>query len=58
MKIEKPWEEFYCGECIHCVQDDMCSAYIFGMSYAYCPHIRNCEKFEEFEEKKVNNTVY
>ena len=52
MKIEKPWEEFYCDECIHCVQDDMCSAYIFGMSYAYCPHIRECEKFEEFIEKE------
>lgn len=43
--IERPWENFYCEECVHCVQDDMCSAYIFGLSYAYCPQIRDCEKF-------------
>lgn len=52
MTIEKPWEEFYCGECIHCVQDDMCSAYRLGMSYAYCPHIRDCERYKEAKESR------
>lgn len=47
MKIERPWEEFYCDECIHLFLEDMCKAYIFGASYAYCPHIRECEKFKE-----------
>ena len=50
MKIERPWENFYCDECVHCVQNDMCSAYIFCLSYAYCPHIRECEKFKKESE--------
>lgn len=51
MKIEKPWEEFYCDKCVHCFQDDMCSVYKLGTSFAYCPHIRDCEKFlEKFKE--------
>ena len=50
MKIERPWENFYCDECVHCVQNDMCSVYIFCLSYAYCPHIRECEKFKKESE--------
>lgn len=51
MTIERPWENFYCEECIHCVQNDMCNAYIFGLGYAYCPHIRDCEKYERLNSK-------
>lgn len=50
--IEKPWEEFACDKCIHCFQEDMCSVYKLGMSYVYCPHIRNCEKFKEKEYER------
>lgn len=42
--IERPWSEF-CEKCIYCVHEDMCNAYRLGMSFAYCPQIRNCEKF-------------
>lgn len=54
MKIEKPWEEFACDKCIHCFQNDMCNAYMLGMSYAYCPQIRDCEKFKE--DKKLKDS--
>ena len=47
MKIQKPWEEFFCDKCIHCFQEDMCNAYKYGTSFAYCPQIRGCEKFKE-----------
>ena len=46
MIIEKPWEEYVCDECYHRFQEDMCNAYMLGNSYAYCPQIRNCEKFK------------
>ena len=52
--IEKPWEECACDKCIFCFQEDMCSAYKLGMSYAYCPQIRNCEKLKERKYKKSN----
>lgn len=52
MKIEKPWEEFYCDKCVHCFQEDMCGAYMIGTSYVYCPPIRNCEKFIEKDNVK------
>ena len=44
--ITNPWS-YYCNRCVHCVQDDMCSAYRLGMSWCYCPQIRNCTKFWE-----------
>ena len=52
MKIEKPWEECACDKCIHCFQEDMCNAYKLGTSCAYCPQIRDCEKFKEDEQLK------
>ena len=51
MKIKKPWEEFFCDKCTHCFQEDMCNAYMLGMSYLYCPQIRNCEKFKEKKQR-------
>lgn len=45
--IERPWEDFFCDKCIRHVTGDFCLAYKLGMSYAYCPHVRNCEKFKE-----------
>jgi hypothetical protein len=45
--IERPWEEFACDRCIHCFEENMCSAYKLITSYAYCPQIRNCNKFKE-----------
>ena len=54
MKIEKPWEECFCETCIYCMQEDMCCAYKLGMSYAYCPQIRNCEKYNEKKQSKEN----
>ena len=53
MKIEKPWEEFYCEKCANCFQEDMCRAYMLDMSYAYCPQVRNCEKFYERLKKSA-----
>lgn len=47
--IERPWENFYCDVCENRTEHDMCMVYKLGMSYAYCPHIRNCEKFVEVE---------
>lgn len=53
MKIERPWEEFFCEKCVYCFQEDMCKAYMIGTSYVYCPPIRNCEKFiEEYDVKQ------
>lgn len=57
MIIEKPWEESACDECIHCKGEDMCSAYRIGMSFAYCPAIRNCEKFHRAYRVIRLNTV-
>jgi hypothetical protein len=54
--IENPWQEFACDTCYHCIQDDMCNAYRYGMSYGYCPTIRDCERYKE--SKVVNNMVY
>ena len=45
--IERPYENFYCDNCFHRVSGDFCLKYRLGLSYAYCPHIRNCEWFEE-----------
>jgi hypothetical protein len=46
MNIERPWEKSFCDKCTHCFQEDMCSAYNLGMSYAYCPQVIDCNKFE------------
>lgn len=54
MKIEKPWEECFCDKCIHCFDEDMCGAYMLGMSYAYCPQLRQCEKFRERTSFEIN----
>ena len=45
--IERPWEDFYCDKCTHLAPKNMCLVYKLGMSYVYCPHVRNCEKFKE-----------
>lgn len=50
MIIERPWEESFCDKCVYCFQEDMCIAYRLGMSRAYCPQVRNCEKFVEKKE--------
>ena len=44
--IERPWEDSFCEKCTHCFQEDMCNAYNFGMSYAFCPQVRECDRFE------------
>ena len=54
MKIEKPWEECFCDKCIHCFEEDMCGVYMLGMSYAYCPQLRQCEKFKEKALLEIN----
>ena len=53
--IERPWEEGACEKCYYCFQEDMCSAYRLITSYAYCPHVRNCEKFYEsiFKQRRI-----
>lgn len=47
MLIKNPWEELYCDRCIHCINEDMCGGYFYGMSNAYCPQIKYCGKFKE-----------
>ena len=45
--IKRPWEDGFCQKCTHCFQEDMCNAYRLGMSYVYCPQLRDCTKFHE-----------
>ena len=47
MLVERPWEEDFCEKCTHCFEEDMCNAYKLGFSYAYCPQIRDCERFKD-----------
>lgn len=71
MLIERPYEDGACEECAHRCDGDMCGVYTLGMSAAYCPHIRNCEKYyrnyavvgledyeDEFEPGRVNVNMF
>lgn len=67
MIIERPYEDGACDECVHRCDGDFCGVYNLGMSAAYCPHIRDCEKFhsliyedyeDEFEPGRVNVNMF
>ena len=36
----------YCDKCAYNFADDMCCAYKIIMSYAYCPQIKECDRFK------------
>ena len=56
MVVERPWEENFCEKCTHCFAEDICNAYRLGMSHAYCPQIRDCEKFKDkYEQWRTNH---